>query len=664
MALFTPSESPAVVVREIDLTGGVPNVASTTGAYAGDFNWGPAKEVVSVSNEADLVANFATPSQDNAVDFLSATQFLKYSSSLQVVRIVDSTAKSAYSLQGVSALVQDSVNNPAYIISNPLIMNDEDFLNREPSLTAQQTQNDPVFVAMMEAANPPYQDSDGFGNPLFVFQTDADGNPLVDSSGNNIFELDSAGNQIPLMVDPWDPSMLQGLGYGFAARYVGEIGNSIKVSYLPADSDGTGFQAWSYSSSFDRAPQDTIHAQRNGLKNDEVHLVVVDEDGLITGTKGFVLETFGSLSINPAAKNTEGQSIYIKDVINQNSNFIHAINFDKELQTAVTNAQQSNDFGTATAAARNVSLQAGASSTNITTGDIMQGYDLFEDKDQVEIDFLIAPSANGSADQKQIVNDLVATAQGLRKDCIVTASPARNDIVGVLQDADKVTNAISTANGFTKSSYLVIDNNFLKVYDKFNDKYVFIPAASTTAGIMAATDYNRAPWFSPAGSRRGQLLGITSLAYSPTKAQRDSLYKASINPIANIPGQGALLFGDKTALGYPSAFDRINVRRLFLVLERAIGRAAEQVMFEFNDEFTRAEFVNIVEPVLREVQGRRGITDFRVVCDATNNTGAVIDRNEFKADIFIKPARSINYVTLSFVAVRSGVDFEEVVGTV
>mgnify|MGYP000427439026 CR=1 FL=1 len=217
---------------------------------------------------------------------------------------------------------------------------------------------------------------------------------------------------------------------------------------------------------------------------------------------------------------------------------------------------------------------------------------------------------------------------------------------------------------FTKSSYLVMDGNFLKVFDKFNDQFINLPAASSTAGIMAATDLNRAPWFSPAGSRRGQYLGITSLAWTPTKGQRDSLYKKSINPIANIPGAGVILFGDKTKLARPSAFDRINVRRLFLVLERAIARAAEQVLFEFNDEFTRAEFVNIIEPVLREVKGRRGITDFRVVADATNNTAAVIDRNEFKADIFIKPARSINFVTLNFVAVRTGVDFEEVVGTV
>ena len=250
-----------------------------------------------------------------------------------------------------------------------------------------------------------------------------------------------------------------------------------------------------------------------------------------------------------------------------------------------------------------------------------------------------------------------------RKDCVVVASPARTDVVGVAPGTI-VTNTITTANLFNASSYLIVDNNYLKVYDKYNDQYVYIPAASSTAGVMALTDDVSAPWFSPAGSRRGQYYGVTNLAYTASKAQRDTLYKAGINPIVNLPGQGILLYGDKTKLGRPSAFDRINVRRLFLGVERAIKAAAQNVMFEFNDEFTRAEFVNIIEPFLREIKGRRGITDFRVVCDETNNTAAVIDSNQFIASVFIKPARSINYVSLNFVAVRTGVDFDEVVGLV
>ena len=354
-------------------------------------------------------------------------------------------------------------------------------------------------------------------------------------------------------------------------------------------------------------------------------------------------------------------------MINDRSDYVWLAGWDSAYAAAGagTTIDSGDDFSLATPTTIvEHDLEKGANSGALTTSEVLTGYDLFEDKDQVEIDFLIAPSMVNSTDQATVVNDLVSTAQSLRKDCIVNASPARDDVINLTNAATITTNIVATANAFTNSSYLVADNNFLKVYDKYNDQYIFIPAASSTAGICAATDLERAPWFSPAGTRRGQYLGITSLAWTPNKAQRDSLYKVDVNPVANIPGQGTLLYGDKTMLGRPSAFDRINVRRLFLVLERAIGRAARQVLFEFNDEFTRAEFVNIVEPVLREVQGRRGITDFRVVCDETNNTAAVVDRNEFIANVFIKPARSINYVTLNFVAVRTGVEFEEVVGTV
>ena len=401
-----------------------------------------------------------------------------------------------------------------------------------------------------------------------------------------------------------------------------------------------------------------------------MHVVVIDQEGLLTGTRGQVLETYPFVSVARNATNPDGTTNFAKSIINTRSEYVYMVDFDSDLkQTAVTASgadavSGSNFLINNHTSGHAYNFDSGVNSGLLTTTEVLNGHDLFEDRDIVEVDFMISPSMNSRTDQTTVVNDLITTAQSLRKDCVVCASPARTDVVSLTNAATITTNITTTAASFTNSSYLVMDGNFLKVYDKFNDQYINIPAASSTAGIMAATDLNRAPWFSPAGSRRGQYLGITALAWTPTKAQRDTLYKASVNPIANIPGQGSLLFGDKTKLGRPSAFDRINVRRLFLVLERAIGRAAEQALFEFNDEFTRAEFVNIVEPVLREVRGRRGITDFRVVCDETNNTPAIVDRNEFIANIFIKPARSINYITLNFVAVRSGVDFEEVVGTV
>lgn len=573
MAIFAPSESPAIIVKEVDLTGNVPNVQSTTGAFVGNFRWGPVEEATLIDNESRLASTFGAPSDSNAVDFLSAAYFLKYSNSLQVVRMVDSDGTNATDVS---------------VATQPLVKN-------------------------------------------------------LDNFNTQIAALDSDGNI-------------------FVARYPGALGNSIKVSTCPVSTSDSAFDNWTYVGSFDDAPGTSTFAAGVGATNDEVHVAVVDEDGLFTGTRGSVLETFPYLSFASNAKNTDGTSNYVKDVINSRSKYIWMAGFGSSAfgtnagATAVSGVNfQDSSYDDV----RSASLASGTNSGALGVDEYQNGFDLFEDKDTITVDFLIAPGLNARADQTSVVNDLIATAQQTRKDCVVVTSPARTDVVN---SSTPVTSAVTTANTFTNSSYLVMDNNYIKVYDKYNDKYRFIPAASSTAGVMAATDLNAAPWFSPAGARRGQYLGITTLAYTPTKAERDTLYKAGVNPIANLPGQGVLLFGDKTKLNRPSAFDRINVRRLFIVMERAIALAARNTLFEFNDEFTRAEFVNIVEPFLREIKGRRGITDFRVVCDETNNTPDVIDRNEFIANIFVKPARSINYIVLNFVAVRTGVDFEEVAG--
>lgn len=422
-----------------------------------------------------------------------------------------------------------------------------------------------------------------------------------------------------------------------------------------------------YKSFFDDAPGTSSHVSArsadSATAHDEIHVVVLDEGGKFSGTPGTVLETWPFLSLATDAKTPDGSSNFALDVLNSKSAFIWASAIDSSGKpTNVLSASFANDTVT-DQDVRTQSFNGGnQASGGLSKDEYLVGFDQYEDVDTIQVDFLIAPSLGSEADQKDIIVDLESTARGLRKDCVVVASPAREHVVNVQNPQTIVTNTTTFAKTLPSSSYLIMDNNFLKVYDKYSDEYVFIPAASSTAGLMAATDGNAAPWYSPAGNRRGQYFGVSSLAYNATKSQRDSLYKAGINPVVNLPGQGVLLFGDKTKLGRPSAFDRINVRRLFLVMERAIKSAAQNVMFEFNDEFTRAEFVNIVEPFLREIKGRRGITDFRVVCDETNNTGQVIDNNQFVADIYVKPARSINYVTLSFVAVRTGVDFDEVVG--
>ena len=576
------SESPAITVKEIDLTGVVPNVGSTTGAFVGNFNWGPVDSPTLVSDEAGLVSVFGSPSKDNSIDFHSAAYFLRYANSLYVVR---------------------------------------------------------------EAT----EDSD---ETLNAYDTRAGSAPRVKNRVSFDFQIDS----------------LDDSDHTFIAKYPGTLGNSLKVEWLSAvdSAADSAWTAWTYASNFDGAPITSAYASDRGALNDEVHVVVIDEDGAFTGARGTVLETFAFVSTASDAKATDGTSNYILDVINNRSNYVWMAGFgdltDSDWSSNVgTVATNNKDYQLGTPAVKSRSLSAAANSAALGTGQYATGFDRFEDVDNIQVDFLIAPGMNTRESQTTVVNDLVAIAQGTRKDCVVVASPARSDVVtSSAPNADIIT----TAKTFTYSSYLFIDNNYLKVYDKYNDQYIQIPAASSTAGIMAASDNDTAAWFSPAGQRRGAYLGVTSLSYTPNKSERDLLYRNGVNPVANIPGQGILLYGDKTHMARPSAFDRINVRRLFLVVERAIAIAARNVMFEFNDEFTRAEFVNVVEPFLREIKGRRGITDFRVVADETNNTPAVIDRNEFVCSIFIKPARSINFVTLNFVAVRTGVNFDEVVGTV
>ncbi len=585
MALFTPSESPAVVVKEIDLTGGVPNVQTSTGAIVGNFRWGPVGKRTRISNESELVDTFASPDTTNTIDYHNASYFLRYSQSLFVVREVDDNAVNAFARTFQLGATADSS-------STPKILNHENFIAQQSAL-----------------------DSDGF------------------------------------------------VAIG---RFPGALGNSISASICP---DSAAFTNWAFKSNFDGPPTTSAYDSARDAQGSEVHVAIIDTNGEFTGTKGTVLETYPYVSVASNSKNADGSTNYIKDVINTRSEYLYLIGFDSDYsnRSAGTDLTPGTSktylAGLSTPQTINLSF-GGVNSGALGKDEVAEGFDLFEDKEQVEVDFLIAPGMNTTSDQVTVVNDLVSTAQATRKDCVVVTSPARDDVVNVTNPATATTNITGTMTNFNKSSYLIVDGNYLKVYDKFNDQFIQIPAASSTAGLMAETDRNAAPWFSPAGARRGQYLGVTAIDYNPNKSQRDTLYKAGINPITNIAGQGITLFGDKTALGRPSAFDRINVRRLFLVLERAIARAAQNVLFEFNDEFTRAEFVNVIEPVLRDVKGRRGITDFRVVADETVNTPAVVDRNEFIANIFIKPARSINYVTLNFVAVRTGVEFEEVVGTV
>jgi phage tail sheath protein FI len=561
--------SPGVNVSEIDLTTIIPSGATSIGAFAGPFAWGPVGEIITISNESKLADTFGTPDSNNYEHWFSAANFLAYSNNLKVVRIFGATTRNAVA-NGTSVLIK----------------NDDDWLENY-------------------------------------------------SSGATT--------------------------YGeFAAKYAGAIGNTLKVSIADANT----FSGWAYSSQFNGTPGTSTYTSNQGGANDEIHIVVVDEEGKFTGTSGTVLEKFGYVSKASDAKDDTGNTNYYKNVIANKSKYIRWMSHPTA-NTIATYSNASSTWGntasgisfTRLASAVTLSLgngtAAGADGT-IVAANTTAGYNLFSSSESTDISLIVTgPGAN------TISSSLISLVE-TRKDCIVFFSPAKSDVVDNAgsEAAACVTQAASIGN----SSYAFMDCNWKYQYDKYNDVYRWVPLNGDIAGLCAKTDIEKDPWFSPGGLNRGQIRNVVKLAWNPSKTERDTLYVKGVNPVVNFQGEGTVLFGDKTLLSKPSAFDRINVRRLFIVLEKSIARAARFSMFEFNDQFTRAQFIALVEPYLRDVQGRRGITDFRVVCDDTNNTGEVIDRNEFIGDIYIKPARSINFIQLNFVAVRTGVSFEEVVG--
>ena len=511
-----------------------------------------------------------------------------------------------------------------------------------------------------------------YGNDLRVIRAFTGGTNAV-STGSAVL----IGNR-----NTYDNSFSAGQGSvgPWAAKYPGTLGNSLRVEVCSS----TGFASWAYATQFDGAPGTSSTATKLGVTGalDELHIVVLDEDGAWSGTANTVLETFAFVSQAADAKNDDGSSNFYKDVVNSSSEYVWWMDHDTGLTDAGASlsAQASSkvydgDGGTAIAN----SLTGGTLDDTPTAGEIQSAFDAVEDASTFDVNILIAPpldatlSGSGSA-CVTIANDLIAICESIKDAvCVIspptsfTVNPGANSSVTLVGGGTAATTRPALVKAFadylTSSSYGIMDSTSVVVYDKYNDVFIDIPGNGHVAGLLANTDNVADAWFSPAGFNRGQLLGVAKVNFNPKQAERDTLYKARVNPIVAFPGEGTVLFGDKTLLSRPSAFDRINVRRLFIVLEKAISTAAKFQLFEFNDEFTRAQFRNLVEPFLREVQGRRGITDFKVICDETNNTSNVIDTNKFVADIFIQPARSINFITLNFIATRTGVDFSEIAGT-
>ena len=446
--------------------------------------------------------------------------------------------------------------------------------------------------------------------------------------------------------------------YGpFMARYAGVLGNSLTISVVDSASYSTSWNVngVGVSSYFGVAPSTSIAASSVGGSNDQIHVVVVDTGGLFTGSKNTILEVFPFLSKASDATDALGNSNYYKNYIFNNSKYIYAVDPVSYSTTSTTWGLPSTSTFATIATPQTITLSGGTDDMP-SESRIQSAWAYFTNPDDVDVSLLISGSA--SVATQQYIIDNIANA---RKDCVAFISPPSANVIN--QNGSEVTNITSWTSALARSSsYAVADCGWKYMFDKYNNVYRWIPLNGDIAGTCVYTDSVRDPWFSPAGYNRGNLKNVVKLAWNPSKSQRDSIYALGVNPVGTFPGQGTVLFGDKTLQSQPSAFDRINVRRLFIVLEKAIAVASKFSLFEFNDEFTRNQFVALVTPFLRDIQGRRGITDYRVVCDSTNNDSQVIDSNQFVGDIYIKPARSINYIQLNFVAVRTGVSFSEVVG--
>jgi hypothetical protein len=580
--------SPGVSVAEVDLTTVVPSVSSTTGAFAGRFNWGPALVRKVIDSENTLVNTFAPqgPNSNTAVSFFTCSSFLAYANDLRVVRVV-----------GANTFNADA--------------------NTSTSL---QIANEDVYE--------------------FTYYRGNNGNILG----------------------------------SFAARYPGSLGNSIQVDVFDSSSAvafssatfTTGGLTKNWSALVNGAPGTSTYVANQGGSNDEFHIVVSDNLGYITGIKGSILEVFPYVSKASDAMDGNGASTYYKTVVLQTSKYVYAMDPVDYANTSSTWGMSSaNTTFTRTSVANTTIAFGGGTDSDVTAGNIQSGYDLFANKDVVDIS-LVLTGGHDVTVQQYVIDSVVTGAGSLvgrSGDAVAFISPPQSAVVN--QTGNEVTNIQSWLTSLSRSSsYVVADSGWKYMYDKYNGIYRYVPLNGDVAGLCVYTDAVRDPWYSPAGFNRGAVKNVVKLAWNPNQTARDILYPVGINPVVSFPGNGTVLYGDKTLQAKPSAFDRINVRRLFIVLEKAIAIASKYSLFEFNDPFTRAQFVALVTPFLRDVKGRRGIYDFRVVCDETNNTGEVIDKNQFVGDIYIKPARSINFIRLNFIAVGTGVNFSEVTGAI
>lgn len=693
--------SPGVAVVEKDLSLVIPQIAASIGATAGFFRWGPVEQPITIANEGDLANTFGRPIGVNdfiARSFFTAANFLSYSNNMVVVRAVPTTSGTS---DAKTALTED--------VAALVIKNSDDYISNYASYTTTNV----AFGAKYPGS---------LGNTLKISLCDADSfnvnatgtiaaaqtSTALTITGGALTTQAVVGTKVLF----W--SGAAGTGTLLGTSTIASITSATAATLTSNPNIASGIISitfrWEYYDEFVSAPGTSAYLTSQGLTSakDEVHVVVVDRLGQFSGVQGQVLEKFANLSKASDAVLTDGTANYFKTVINRTSDYIWVL---KDLDDVITTGAApyaAADLNTASAADFAVNVATGGMGANtvfktlkrpytatfgynltqttgayaiMSTGDGVDGYTvsttahdaavksglqtafaLFANTENIDVGLIAVGEV-----ESVVAKYVIANVAEVRKDCLVFISAVKDsgtaltivtkssDFQSLLDYRTAASNSVNTS-----TSYATMDSGYKYMYDKYNDKYIYVPLNGDIAGLCARTDFTADPWFSPGGYNRGIIKNVVKLSYNPSQTERDSLYKSGINPVATFPGQGTVLFGDKTMLAKPSAFDRINVRRLFIVLEKSVSTAAKFQLFEFNDTFTRAQFRNLVEPFLRDVQGRRGIYDFRVVCDETNNTGEIIDTNQFVADIFIKPARSINFITLNFVAARTSVSFEEI----
>jgi phage tail sheath protein FI len=638
--------SPGVLVQEKDLTRIIPAVSTSVGAFAGDFRKGPLDEIITISSEQELVDTFGKPDSNNFEDFFSAANFLQYSNALRVVRAQNTSISNATASGSTFVIKNDTDYSNNYAAGEGTVgewaarsagaWGNSISVSICPSATAYEQNGVTTLASAGNVGDTQVTVTDGTNiavGDIISFSNTASTNDYED--GNEYRVTVKATNTLTIVRHP--------SGTGGLQRAITTLSNVRR--------------RWKYYDKVAGAPGTSPYVSERGGSGDEIHIIVEDTTGAISGTAGNLLEVYEKLSKASDAKTPSGDSNYYPTVIFNKSKNIFWMDHNASGDNW-GNAASGTPF-TAVTVPSTVTLSNGSNgSTTLTTAQRKTAYEKFLDSETTDIGLIIA----GSSGADSVHIDNIITIAEDRKDAVAFVSPRRTDVVNVANANKQANNVISFYSGIRSSSYVVFDSGYKYQYDRYNDVYRFVPLNGDIAGLSARTDLVADSWYSPAGFNRGTIRGAVKLAFNPNKTQRDDLYRSRVNAVVTFPGQGTVLFGDKTGLSAPSAFDRINVRRLFIVLEKAISTASKFQLFEFNDEFTRANFRNIVEPFLREVQGRRGITDFLVVCDETNNTGEVIDRNEFVAEIFVKPARSINFITLQFVATRTGVSFEEVAG--